>query len=438
MAPEQFTGGPVDQRCDVWATGCLLCECLTGKRAIASFGEDGRPDLSRLPRRLPKNVRALLEECLQRDPDRRRITAREVADTLARATDHLRGRRRRWLIGGAAAVAAASLGLAGLAAIRFNGPRPPLEKVEVVGTNSVRAVDAAGQTLWAHRMPTAMVSTPWGRMQPRVVRRDGRPDGILVATGSGSLPPAAWCLAPDDGHVRWRWTAAWKPPVNAQAGLEIRWLTSLPWPGERAPAIAVGIRDGMWYSSAIQFLDSAGKPLGTYYHPGPLEPAGSFQAPSDSTTLCVFTGNNSSARFTRSLIPYETREHPVCVLVLAPPNVDGQAFPWTEGLPEKRDWPGMSRAKEVGYLLIPLLRPSIPATVSGSSVRTSDDGQPVITLMMRDGRFYYLDALLRPQTCYLKIRSPADSLYARGERQFPPVMLIRDGKITMHEPPLTF
>ncbi len=34
MSPEQAKGKPVDKRTDIWAFGCILCECLTGKPAF--------------------------------------------------------------------------------------------------------------------------------------------------------------------------------------------------------------------------------------------------------------------------------------------------------------------------------------------------------------------------------------------------------------------
>ncbi len=34
MSPEQATGKPVDKRADIWGFGCVLFECLTGKRAF--------------------------------------------------------------------------------------------------------------------------------------------------------------------------------------------------------------------------------------------------------------------------------------------------------------------------------------------------------------------------------------------------------------------
>jgi serine/threonine protein kinase len=72
MSPEQARGKPVDRRTDIWAFGCVLFECLTGKRA---FGGESMTDVlaavvghevdwSILPACTHPHVKNLLERCL--------------------------------------------------------------------------------------------------------------------------------------------------------------------------------------------------------------------------------------------------------------------------------------------------------------------------------------------------------------------------------------
>ena len=84
MSPEQARGKPVDRRTDIWAFGCVLYECLTGKRAFrggsltdilaAIVGEEA--DLSLLPP-MPAKVRTLLLRCLTKDP---RVRLRDIGE----------------------------------------------------------------------------------------------------------------------------------------------------------------------------------------------------------------------------------------------------------------------------------------------------------------------------------------------------------------------
>jgi len=92
MAPEQARGQPVDKRVDVWAFGCVLYECLTGRRAFAGDTVsdvlaavlEKEPDFSRLPAATPAHVRELLGRCLDKDPRTRLRDVGEVRIALAR------------------------------------------------------------------------------------------------------------------------------------------------------------------------------------------------------------------------------------------------------------------------------------------------------------------------------------------------------------------
>jgi serine/threonine protein kinase len=96
MSPEQVRGqGSVDHRADLWALGCMTFECLTGRpvwntdqgvaMTFAAIAASQLPVPSRLRPDLPPSFDAWFRKALDRDPDRRFQTAKELAEELAKA-----------------------------------------------------------------------------------------------------------------------------------------------------------------------------------------------------------------------------------------------------------------------------------------------------------------------------------------------------------------
>ena len=85
MSPEQARGKPVDKRADIWAFGCILFECLTGKMAfggetvtdILAAVVKSEPQWRALPDEAGPRVHELLGRCLQKDP---RSRLRDIGD----------------------------------------------------------------------------------------------------------------------------------------------------------------------------------------------------------------------------------------------------------------------------------------------------------------------------------------------------------------------
>ena len=85
MSPEQAKGKPVGKRGDIWAFGCVLYECLSGRRAfqgetitetVAAILKT-EPDWALLSVETPPFVRSLLRRCLQKDPN---LRLRDIGD----------------------------------------------------------------------------------------------------------------------------------------------------------------------------------------------------------------------------------------------------------------------------------------------------------------------------------------------------------------------
>ena len=93
MSPEQVKGqGNVDQRADLWALGCMAYECLIGRpvwntdqgvaMTFAAIATQPIPIPSKIRPDLPLAFDDWFRRALERDPDKRFQTAKELADTL--------------------------------------------------------------------------------------------------------------------------------------------------------------------------------------------------------------------------------------------------------------------------------------------------------------------------------------------------------------------
>jgi len=91
MSPEQITGKPVDGRSDVFSTGVVLFELLTGERpfpgqSIAEVSlkivDSPCPIPSTVRPGIPAGFNPVVLKCLEKDPEKRFQTAGELADVL--------------------------------------------------------------------------------------------------------------------------------------------------------------------------------------------------------------------------------------------------------------------------------------------------------------------------------------------------------------------
>src|SRR5713226_6066118 len=120
MSPEQLRGKAVDHRSDIFSVGAILYEMLTGRRAfrgetevdtITAVLREDPPEIHLEETRVPVSFQQIVRHCLEKEPENRFQSARDLAfalDTLANASGGLGVRFRvpqakmiPWAIAGA-------------------------------------------------------------------------------------------------------------------------------------------------------------------------------------------------------------------------------------------------------------------------------------------------------------------------------------------------
>jgi TRAP transporter TAXI family solute receptor len=91
MSPEQIEGGEIDARSDVFALGIMLYQMAVGDlpfkgktpgSVIAAITRDNPPPVTELNHALPRDLARIVRRCLEKDPERRFQSAKDLRNDL--------------------------------------------------------------------------------------------------------------------------------------------------------------------------------------------------------------------------------------------------------------------------------------------------------------------------------------------------------------------
>ena len=216
MSPEQAEGKPVDHRSDIFSLGVMLYQMATGRRPfegdssaaiLASILNETPSPVTEVKPALPRHLGRIVRRCLQKDPDRRLQTAKDVRNELEELQQDVSSgvldvpasaaprRSVPRIVGGAV------LGTAALAAVVYSvflrGVEQAPATLEIKPLTSIEG--AEGQPTWSP--DGSFVAYYWNGPESRdvYVMASTGGDPIKLTDGPSDSTTPRW--SPDGRHI---------------------------------------------------------------------------------------------------------------------------------------------------------------------------------------------------------------------------------------------